>query len=197
MFLLENCKFCCCFCFLKFANFSVFFFRITNLKHCGSDEVVIKKSFQVFSDFSSGISSVRRLTQLPEIQFMLNNHNVQTFPLLFNSFDVKFMKCRSIFYAALGRIFLIDSSDDEEKVFKFLQPLTCKYIYIVVFFSYILTIFFSIAQLDILLNVLNNNPQLFNTDDSKRAVIGICRDLRGLFEAVNTKIHMSILFDWL
>lgn len=37
------------------------------------------------------------------------------------------MKCRTIFYTSLGRLFVIDSGEDEDKFEKFMQPLTCKF----------------------------------------------------------------------
>lgn len=36
------------------------------------------------------------------------------------------MKCRTIFYTSLGRLFMIDSGEDEDKFEKFMQPITCE-----------------------------------------------------------------------
>lgn len=38
---------------------------------------------------------------------------------------------------------------------------------------------------------------LFTTDEAKKALIGLARDLRGLAFAFNTKTSYMMLFDWM
>lgn len=38
---------------------------------------------------------------------------------------------------------------------------------------------------------------LFPTDEAKKALIGLARDLRGLAFAFNTKTSYMMLFDWM
>lgn len=38
---------------------------------------------------------------------------------------------------------------------------------------------------------------LFATDEAKKALIGLARDLRGLAFAFNTKTSYMMLFDWM
>ncbi|KAJ6221671.1 hypothetical protein RDWZM_000216 [Blomia tropicalis] len=149
---------------------------ITNLKFWGNDETVVMRTLKILSDLSIGYSSVRKLVQLEQIQFILNNHTAQNFPFLSNSFDINYMKCRTIFYTSLGRLFMIDSGEDEDKFEKFMLPLT--------------------NSLDTLTNMLSNKA-MFSADETKRALIGIARDLRGLVFSFVSKSNIMIFFNWI
>ncbi|XP_046909071.2 ran-binding protein 16 [Dermatophagoides farinae] len=149
---------------------------ITNLKYWGNDEDIVTKTLQILNDLSIGYSSVRKLVQLEEIQFILNNHTAEHFPFLSNSFDIKYMKCRTIFYTSLGRLFMIDSGEDEDKFEKFMQPIT--------------------SSLDTLKNMLNNKS-MFNEEETKKALIGISRDLRGLVYSFISRSNIMIFFNWI
>ncbi|XP_017472351.1 PREDICTED: exportin-7-like [Rhagoletis zephyria] len=149
---------------------------ITNLKYWGNDESIVLKTLKILSDLSIGYSSVRKLVQLDEIQFILNSHTPQNFPFLSNTFDINYMKCRTIFYTSLGRLFMIDSGEDEDKFEKFMQPLT--------------------TSMDTLKSMLSNKS-LFGQEETKRALIGIARDLRGLVFSFVSKSNIMIFFNWI
>ena len=77
------------------------------------------------------------------------------------------MKCRTIFYTSLGRLFMIDSGEDEDKFEKFMQPLTSnekliseKLLFLYKFY------FLNLDSLDTLSNMLNNKS-IFNADETK------------------------------
>ena len=71
---------------------------------------------------------------------------------------------------------MIDSGEDEDKFDKFMQPLT--------------------HQLDQLSDQLKNS-RLYNAEETKRALIGIARDLRGLIFSFISKSNIMIFFNWL
>lgn len=90
------------------------------------------------------------------------------------------MRCRSTFYTSLGRLLMIDLGEDEEKFDQFMIPLT--------------------NALDALGNILlnqQNNGLVYNSEEAKKALIGIARDLRGLAFAFNTKTSYMMLFEWI
>lgn len=154
---------------------------ITNLKYWSSSEQIITKTLQLLNDLSVGYSSVRKLVKLEEVQFMLNNHTSEHFPFLGNNMQISDMRCRSTFYTSLGRLLMVDLGEDEEKFDLFMVPLT--------------TAFDTIgAMLTVNSDV---TPPLFNTDETKKALIGLVRDLRGLAFAFNTKTSYMMLFEWI
>ncbi|KAI7693184.1 Exportin-7 [Sarcoptes scabiei] len=147
---------------------------ITNLKYWGNDELIVKKTLQILNDLSIGYSSVRKLVQLDEIQFILNNHTSEHFPFLSNSFDVGQMKCRTIFYTSIARLFMNYSGEDEDKFEKFMQPIT--------------------SSLETLKTMLNNKS-MCNEDEIKKTLIGVSRDLRGLVSSFISKSSIMFFFN--
>ncbi|XP_050294230.1 exportin-7 isoform X2 [Anthonomus grandis grandis] len=151
---------------------------ITNLKYWGRSEMIISKTLQLLNDLSVGYSCVRKLVKLDEVQFMLNNHTSEHFPFLGNSVSVNEMRCRSMFYTSLGRLLMVDLGEDEDRFHNFMLPLTAA--------------FERIVQL-----LAASDSPMFASDEAKKAIIGLSRDLRGLAYAFNTKISYMMLFDWL
>ncbi|GFW59350.1 exportin-7 [Trichonephila clavipes] len=104
---------------------SVFVRKIlTNLKYWSRSEQIINRTLQLLSDLSVGYTSVRKLVKLDEVQFMLNNHTSEHFPFLGSAMQLNDMRCRSVFYTALGRLLLINLGEDEERFEQFMLPLT-------------------------------------------------------------------------
>ncbi|KAF8784840.1 Exportin-7 like protein [Argiope bruennichi] len=158
---------------------SVFVRKIlTNLKYWSRSEQIINRTLQLLSDLSVGYTSVRKLVKLDEVQFMLNNHTSEHFPFLGSAMQVSDMRCRSVFYTALGRLLLINLGEDEEKFEQFMLPLT--------------------ATFEAVGNALSNaDSGVFNENETKKQLIGLARDLRGLAFAFNTKISYMMLFEWI
>lgn len=73
------------------------------------------------------------------------------------------MKCRTIFYTSLGRLFMIDSGEDEDKFDKFMQPLTSKKYNSELCDSY----YYFPASMDALSNMLVNNKSMFSQEETK------------------------------
>ncbi|CAG9836006.1 unnamed protein product [Diabrotica balteata] len=151
---------------------------ITNLKYWGRSEQIISKTLQLLNDLSVGYSCVRKLVKLDEVQFMLNNHTSEHFPFLGNSVAVTEMRCRSMFYTSLGRLLMVDLGEDEDRFHTFMLPLTAS--------------FESIGTL-----LASADSPMFASDEAKKALIGLARDLRGLAFSFNTKTSYMMLFDWI
>lgn len=151
---------------------------ITNLKYWGRSEQIISKTLQLLNDLSVGYSCVRKLVKLEEVQFMLNNHTSEHFPFLGNNVAVTEMRCRSMFYASLGRLLMVELGEDEERFHTFMLPLTA-----------------ALESLGQLMGAANT--PVFDAEEAKKALIGIARDLKGLAYAFNTKSSYMMLFDWI
>ncbi|XP_067129437.1 exportin-7 isoform X3 [Centruroides vittatus] len=164
---------------------------ITNLKYWSSSEQIISKTLQLLNDLSVGYSSVRKLVKLDEVQFMLNNHTSEHFPFLGNNAQIADMRCRSTFYTSLGRLLMVDLGEDEERFEQFMLPLTGTFLFRKR--KYQKDKFK--ASFDAVGNMLES--PVFNTDEAKKALIGLARDLRGLAYAFNTKTSYMMLFEWI
>uniref|UniRef100_A0A8D8RPF3 Exportin-7 n=2 Tax=Cacopsylla melanoneura TaxID=428564 RepID=A0A8D8RPF3_9HEMI len=164
---------------------------ITNLKYWGRSEQIITKTLQLLNDLSVGYSCVRKLVKLDEVQFMLNNHTSEHFPFLGNNVaDVSEMRCRSMFYTSLGRLLMVDLGEDEDRFETFMMPLTmlCHRASVESFGGGGGTNMFAMAA---------ESPAMFVSEETKKALIGLARDLRGLAFAFNTKTSYMMLFDWI
>jgi len=152
---------------------------ITNLKYWGSSEQIISKTLQLLSDLSVGYGTVRKLVKLEEVSFLLSHHTAEHYPFLGVGVAVTEMRCRSMFYTSLGRLLMVDLGEDEEKFDAFMMPLTQS--------------FESLGQ--VLLNQAGSAN--YNTEEVRKTVIGLARDLRGIGFAFNTKISYMMFFDWI
>jgi len=80
-----------------------------------------------------------------------------------------------MFYTSLGRLLMVDLGEDEDKFENFMIPLT--------------SAFEQLGQ------VLAGGG--YNSEEVRKTVIGLARDLRGLAFAFNTKTSYMMLFDWI
>ncbi|XP_063632313.1 exportin-7-B [Cydia splendana] len=152
---------------------------ITNLKYWGGSEQIIAKTLGLLSDLSGGYSCVRKLVKLEEVQFMLTHHTAEHFPFLgITGVGTTEMRCRTMLYTALGRLLMVELGEDEERFHAFMMPLT--------------------AAFESLVSLLGPpESPLFSSEDAKKTLIGLARDLRGLAFAFNTKTTYMMLFDWI
>lgn len=152
---------------------------LTNLKVWSSNSVILCQTLQLLNDLSLTYSGLRKLAKLDAVQFLLNNHSSETLPFLSidnGGFSEDDFRHRTTFYTSLTRLLLVDMSDEDDRFDEFLKPLT--------------------ASLDTLAQHLSNGA-LFNSEYSRRVFIGICRDLRGIVYALNTKTYFLMFFEWL
>ncbi|CAH2266961.1 jg22791, partial [Pararge aegeria aegeria] len=153
---------------------------ITNLKFWGSSEPIISKTLGLLSELSGGYSCVRKLVKLEEVHVMLTHHTAEHFPFLGMGANTVEMRCRSMLYAALGRLLMVELGEDEERFLAFMMPLTAAF------------------ESIISSGMLNNaESPMFASEEAKKTLIGLARDLRGLAFAFNTKTTYMMLFDWM
>ncbi|CAH1642048.1 unnamed protein product [Spodoptera littoralis] len=152
---------------------------ITNLKYWGGSEQIISKTLGLLSDLSGGYSCVRKLVKLDEVQFMLTHHTAEHFPFLgIAGVGAAEMRCRSMLYTALGRLLMVDLGEDEDRFLAFMMPLT--------------------AAFESIIGLLSGpESTMYNSEDAKKTLIGLARDLRGLAFAFSTKTTYMMLFDWI
>lgn len=152
---------------------------ITNMKFWGSSEAIISKTLQLLSDLSVGYSSARKLVKLDAVQFVLNNHTSEHFPFLgtHTSRPYKDMRSRTTFYIALGRLLMVDLGEDEDKFETFMAPIT-------------------IAMDSVASRLVTVDRNAFQLEETKRTLVGLCRDIRGLAFAFSKSSYM-MLFDWI
>jgi exportin-7 len=148
---------------------------ITNLKYWGSSELIISKTLHLLSELSVGYGTVRKLVKLEEVGFLLSNHTAEHYPFLGVNVSVTEMRSRTMFYTSLGRLLMVDLGEDEDRFDAFMIPLT--------------SAFESLGQ------VLTSGN--YNTEQVRKTVIGLSRDLRGIAFAFNTKTSYMMLFDWI
>jgi len=150
---------------------------LTNMKYWSHSEKIINATLNLLNELSIGYTSVRKLVKLEAIQFVLNNHTPEHFPFL-GIQTATVAKCRSLFYTALGRILLVDIGDEEERFKAFILPLS--------------------GALENLSSRINpSNATTYPPEETKRLILGLCRDLKGLAFAFNTRNSFELFFDWL
>ncbi|XP_028165355.1 exportin-7 isoform X14 [Ostrinia furnacalis] len=152
---------------------------ITNLKYWGGSEQIIAKTLGLLSDLSGGYSCVRKLVKLDETQLMLTHHTAEHFPFLgIAGVGTAEMRCRTMLYTALGRLLMVELGEDEDTFHTFMMPIT--------------------AAMESIIGLLGPpESPLFASEDAKKTLIGLARDLRGLAFAFNTKTTYMMLFDWI
>ncbi|CAM9898423.1 unnamed protein product, partial [Ectocarpus sp. 6 AP-2014] len=138
-----------------------------NLKYWPDDHDVVSKTLQLFLDMASGYSSSKMLLGLDTVKFLMRNHTEEFFPFLAASANVR---QRTTFHLTLARL-IFTTSDDMVAMFEtFMEPL---------------------------LNVLRQLAvaPTFRQESVKHALIGVCRDLRGVTAATNNRRSYGMLFD--
>ncbi|CAB4007068.1 exportin-7 [Paramuricea clavata] len=134
----------------------------------------------VYEIICKRMSSVRKLQKLEAVQFILRNHTAEHFPFLGANTGGQYtdMRCRTTFYVALGRLLIVDLGENEEKFEQFMIPLSGT--------------FRTITS-----RLIKGDPNAFQIDETKRILVGICRDLTGLTLALTSKASYMMLFDWI
>lgn len=149
---------------------------VTNLKLWTRSRSITIRTLQLLQDLSVGFTSVRKLVKLESIQFILDNHTSEQFPFLSIAAIQVDMRCRTMFYTALGRLLLVELREDEEKLRQFMSPIT--------------------SILEQLQSLMSTPQQLVSEQQIKHMVVGCTRDLRGILIACNTKQSYVMFFDW-
>eukprot|EP00055_Hartaetosiga_balthica_P015687 m.94625 g.94625 ORF g.94625 m.94625 type:complete len:1074 (-) comp8927_c0_seq1:2588-5809(-) len=148
---------------------------MSNLQWCIQSDTVIRSTLSLFSDFCTPFGVAKKLINLDSVQFMLGNHNSETFAFL-NSMDDT--KHRTAFYQALGKLINHEFTAEDERFEMFMTPL---------------------AQTADALEARFNEggDAVRRDDDARRAFLGFSRDIRGLLSSCITKTSYMLVFDWL
>eukprot|EP01135_Chromosphaera_perkinsii_P004888 Nk52_evm8s303 gene=Nk52_evmTU8s303 len=147
---------------------------VSNLKRWYTSDNVVTRCLQIVSDLTLGYSSVRMLAKLDTMNYIMGNHSGQEFPFL----DVPSnSRHRTTFYKSLGRLLFIDSSEEEGKFEAFMRPFT--------------------NVCENMGSLMQQGRERLRQEDVKHAVIGLCRDLRGIVSSCTRKNNYMMLFDWI
>lgn len=138
-----------------------------NLKFWGDDSDVIGKTLSLFMDIASGYSSGKLLLGLDTVQYLLEHHTAEEFPFLAVPANTRH---RTTFHAILSKLLFTSYDDMSGRHEKFMAPLV---------------------------NVLSQLMQTpnFRQPDVKQAIIGVCRDLRGITSATHNRKTYGSLFE--
>ncbi len=140
-----------------------------NLKYWVSEGEVVGRTLQLFLDMSISYSSSRMLLSLDTIKFLISQHTSEHFPFLVAPGN---LRNRTTFHATLARL-IFNSVNDVESLFEtFMDPILAV-----------------LRQL--------GSTQSFRQEEVKAALIGVCRDLRGVASSTHNRRTYGLLFDML
>ncbi|KAM9979902.1 hypothetical protein ACTFIZ_006158 [Dictyostelium cf. discoideum] len=141
-----------------------------NFKYWAENDEIIKKSLDMFWESVNGHSTSKMLIDNKITKDILKTHSSQVFPFLEKNSNPR---NRTSLYKTIGKLLFTDENMgffDE-----FIAPFddTIKY----------------------LLNI--STPEQFRTEEIKRKVIGLLRDLRGIITSANSKRSYLLFFEWI
>ncbi|KAJ0402462.1 hypothetical protein ATCC90586_009282 [Pythium insidiosum] len=139
-----------------------------NLKFWGEDEIVINKTLVLFFEIASGYSSGKLLLGLETVQYLIGHHTADEFPFLSIPANTRH---RTMFHMTLAKLLFSTAFDESSERFeRFMEPIE---------------------------DVLNKlmQTQNFRSPEVREAVIGVCRDLRGIVQPTSTRRTFSCVFD--
>ncbi|KRZ68306.1 Exportin-7, partial [Trichinella papuae] len=149
---------------------------IQNLKHFTGNETLLSDSMKLIDSLSDGYSAAKIVLTLQDVNFLMTNHTAQHFPLLGLEVDIKTMKLRTQFYFMLSRLVNLTCGENVDEEFdRLLTP-----------FKDVIDGLEKIFQ--------GSDSSTLQEERSKRSVIGLCRDLRGILLACNNNLAYSRVF---
>lgn len=141
-----------------------------NLKFWGEVEVVISKTLALFFEVASGYSSGKLLLGLETVQYLIANHTADEFPFLAVPANTRH---RTTFHSTIARLIFTTAFDESSERFeRFMEPI------------------------ENVLTQLLQTPN-YRVPEVREAVIGVCRDLRGIVEQTHNRRTYSCIFDFL
>ncbi|XP_003381650.1 putative Ran-binding protein 17 [Trichinella spiralis] len=146
---------------------------IQNLKNFTGNQTLLSDSMKLIDNLSDGYSAAKIVSTLQDVNFLMNNHTAQHFPLLGLDVDIKTMKLRTQFYFTLSRLVNLTCGENVEEEFnRLLAP-----------FKDV------IAGLEEIFKVSDSSA--LQEERSKRSVIGLGRDLRGILLACSSNLAFT------
>lgn len=141
-----------------------------NLKFWGEDEVVISKTLALFFEVTSGYSSGKLLLGLETVQYLIAHHTADEFPFLAIPANTRH---RTTFHTTIARLLFTTAFDEcSDRFERFMEPV------------------------EDVLNKLMQMPS-YRVPEVREAVIGVCRDLRGIVQQTHNRRTFSCIFDFL
>eukprot|EP00937_MAST-01D_sp_MAST-1D-sp2_P003680 g3680.t1 len=141
----------------------------TNLKYWADHESVVGKTLTLFHDIASGYSSSKLLMSLDTVKYLLEHHTEEHFPFLGIPGNTRY---RTTFYATLSRLLYTSLDDGGHRLDVFVRPL--------------LSVLSSLASVSV---------AEFQQENAKNAIIGVCRDLRGITASTLSRQTYGAVFD--
>jgi len=142
-----------------------------NLKYWPEEQDIVAKTLELFHDMAGGYSSSKLLLTLETVRFLAMHHTEDHFPFLAGPANARH---RTTFHATLTRLLL--SPNGEEKLGltfeQFLEPIVT-----------------TLAQLGSLA------PNDLRSENCRRPLIGVFRDLRGITASLHNRKTYGALFD--
>ena len=143
-----------------------------NLRHWAEDSEIIKETLEIFTELVAGYSSGRLMLKLDTVKFIMGHHTEEHFPFLTNPENERH---RSTFYTALAKLLFLHNSPAHFD--EFMSPFLVK-----------------LQQLGDPRTV--PDAVLRGADGRARmALVGVCRDLRGMAQATHNSRTYTLLFE--
>ncbi|ORX83183.1 exportin-7 [Anaeromyces robustus] len=143
---------------------------ITNLKCWAQDTSVITETLNLFSDLTSGYSSVRIIRKLDSAKYILANH----YDFQFLNIPENFKKNRINYYSSLSRLLFADDTYETE------------------FNEFFKNHDMKLKELEKL-----NSIESYRQENVRCILEGIFRDLRGFTMTCTQKKNFWLFFDWI
>ncbi|ORX44194.1 hypothetical protein BCR36DRAFT_130483 [Piromyces finnis] len=143
---------------------------ISNLKFWAQDTFIITETLNLFSDLTSGYSSVRIIRKLDTSKYILSNH----YNFQFLEIPGNYKKNRMSYYSSLSRLLFADDTYENE------------------FDEFFKNHDMKLKELEKL-----NSIESFRQDNVRLIIEGVFRDLRGFTMTCTQKRNFWLFFDWI
>eukprot|EP00941_MAST-03F_sp_MAST-3F-sp1_P000272 g272.t1 len=141
-----------------------------NLRFWTTEEEIVDGTLKLFSNFVTGYSSGHLLLQLDTVKYILTHHTAEYFPFMA---EAQNLRHRSTFYKMLARLIWMHDGPAHFEVFM------SSFVHL------------TMQLHDAIKTLQPNQPN----ESARLALIGVCRDLRGVAEATHNNRTFEMLFD--
>ncbi|KAI7855239.1 armadillo-type protein [Circinella umbellata] len=143
---------------------------VNNLQCWGHNEVVIRRTLELFNELATGYSAVKNLRKIETTRLVLQNHMSPEFAFFESS---KHQQNRMLYYQVLCKV-LFSEDNNEREFHAFMKPFESR-----------------LQQIEML-----DSVEQFRQEPVRRALQDIFRDLRGFIQPIQTRRHYLMFFDW-
>ncbi|KAG0183544.1 hypothetical protein DFQ29_002599 [Apophysomyces sp. BC1021] len=143
----------------------------TNLQYWADNELVVRRSLELFQELTSGHNLLKHLRNTEMTQLILQNYTSSRFAFLENE---KQQRNREMYYQILCKLLFADDSIRELAFYEFMRPFTAR--------------FEALGSL--------NTIESFRQESVQRALREIFIDLRGFLLPIQDQRNFMYFFDW-